>query len=338
MVFLAQLTGLAALLLASLNVEADPQTYTVWVGYEDLALGLNIAKYTPDLLQIHVGDTVVFQQKTHDPHTVTFYQPPHALPDIFVNGFEANPRAIFPVPNPLPQPYNGSYYAGSGLMTLAPVPGASTSWSVTFSRIGEFKFACSVHGLMQNGTIAVVADATDVPSPKEVKAAVNKWKSMVDKNKLKYYKNGLKSVTPTLDNGDGTKTYYVKVGWFEQGFEYLAFFPKSVTVKPNDKVAWYGSSFHTITFLNGQDVPGLIVPIGGKLLFNPVIYTPAGGSVITNTGLINAGLVVDPRQTITMTVDSSLHPGTKLPYMCLVHASSKMEGVVKIANKKKHMG
>jgi len=337
MVFLAQLTGLAALLLASLNVEAA-QTYTVWVGYEDLALGLNIAKYIPDALMIHAGDTVVFQQKTHDPHTVTFYRPPNPLPDIFINGFEANPRAIFPSPNPLPQPYNGSYYAGSGLMTLAPVPGAATSWTVTFSTVGVFKYACSVHGVMQNGTISVVSDATEVLTPKEVKAAANKWKAMVDKTKLKYYKNALKAVRPTVDNGDGTKTYYVKAGWFENGFEYLAFFPKSVTVKPNDKVTWYGSTFHTVTFLNGQDVPGLIVPIGGKLLFNPAIYTPAGGNVIKKTGLINSGLLVDPRLEVTMTVDSSLTPGSKMPYLCMVHASSKMQGFVKIANKRKHMG
>jgi plastocyanin len=339
MVFLARFTGLAAgaLLFTASNVLAA-QTYTVLVGYEDLALGFNINKYVPEVLQIHAGDTVVFKANSHDSHTVTFYKPGSPLPDFFINGFEADPKAIFPMPNPLPQPYNGSYFAGSGLMTLNPSPITVSSWAVTFSHVGQFNFACSIHGMMQNGSIIVVPDATEVLSPKEVKVAANKWKAMVDRTKIKLYKNAVRTFKRVIDNDDGTKTYYIKMGLVEGDYDFHTFFPRTVTAKPNDKIIWYGATFHTITFLNGQDLPAIIAPIGDKLVLNPVLYTPAGGNVIKKTGFINMGLYVDPRLEAVMTVDSNLAPGTKLDYVCLIHVTSNMKGSIKIANKKKHRG
>src|SRR5512137_1785805 len=67
--FLFVTASLGMPIVASAN---SPQTYIVVVGAENVSRGTSVMAYFPEMLRIHVGDTVLWKQHTHEIHTVTF--------------------------------------------------------------------------------------------------------------------------------------------------------------------------------------------------------------------------------------------------------------------------
>ena len=294
-----------------------PVTYTVLVGYEDVS-GVSIAQYFPNTLDIHVGNKVVFVQKTHDPHTVTFYPPGHALPDLFKDGgfFVDTSVALTTY---FKGPYNGSFLLSSGVMALG---SSLTKFKVTFGEIGTYKFLCGVHGISHNGTINVVDKTTKVMSPMAVDLSVAKTLKMIKKDLVQVNVRALNSSNPPVDLPGGHKNYFVRMGYFEPPYyTYLRFFPPLTYVNPGDKVTFFGGVFHSVTFPNGVAVPTLIGFVNGQPALNPAIYTPTGGSVITRDHFINAGLFVDPTITATLTVGNITG---SIEFVCIPHYDSKM--------------
>ena len=98
--FLFSATGPA---LPGVASAASTQTYTVLVGAEDLSRHSDVMAFFPETLHIHVGDTVLWKQNTHEIHTVTFLAntPEPALilpaPASFPPGsLMLNPQVAFP--------------------------------------------------------------------------------------------------------------------------------------------------------------------------------------------------------------------------------------------------
>lgn len=138
----------------------------------------------------------------------------------------------------------------------------------------------------------------------------------------------------------GPQTYTVKVGWDDvsRGVMINSFFPAALKIHTGDTVHWVLNSteIHTVTFLAGGAVPGLIIPAPanpiGPLMFNPVAAFPAApaggmydGSTYANSGVLgpDQGQATDFSLTFT-------NPGT-YEYLCLVHGMG-MSGTIVVVD------
>jgi plastocyanin len=334
-------TGLAMPTAASAN---SAQTYTVLVGAENVSRASGVMAYFPDTLHIHVGDTVLWQQNTHEIHTVTFLAgttapilivpvppPPPTLPGPLM----LNPLAVNPIP-PQGGPYDGSTYANSGIMSTD--PGFPTQFSLTFTKAGSFTYECLVHGMMMSGTLVVEDPSVNIPSPADVSAQAQKTI-----NQQLAHANGLlgqamSQVPPPQHNPDGTTNYTVLIGWSQGQYDLMDFFPGKLVVHPGDTVNFMLSSTndapHTVTFLNGAaDIP-FITPIEPPfppiLLINPFVLMPINpGQPLTGNGIYSSGLLApgSPATSYTLTIGDV---SGDIPYQCLLHDTSGMEGLLKV--------
>jgi plastocyanin len=333
-------TGLAMPTAASAD---SAQTYTVLVGAENVSRASGVMAYFPATLHIHEGDTVLWQQNTHEIHTVTFLAPNTNAPALLMpapapfppGSLMLNPQAAFPTIPP-GGIYDGTY-ANSGVMSTD--PGQPTQFSLIFPTPGTFTYFCLVHGVMMSGTVVVEDPSVNIPSPAAVSNQAQK-----DINLQLAHVNGLlgqamSQVPPPQHNPDGTTNYTVLIGWSQGQYDLMDFFPGKLVVHPGDTVNFMLSSTndapHTVTFLNSAaDIP-FITPIAPPfppiLLINPLVLMPINpGQPLTLTGIYSSGLLAPggPGPTsYTLTIGNI---SGDVPYECLLHDTSGMEGLLKV--------
>ena len=336
--FLLSATSLAMPTVASAD---SAQTYTVLVGAENVSRRTDVMAYFPATLHIHVGDTVLWKQNTHEIHTVTFLagSPEPALivpaPASFPPGsLMLNPQAAFPSA-PQGGMYDGSTFANSGVMSTD--PGQPTEFSLTFTTEGTFMYYCIVHGMMMSGTVVVDASSVSIPSPAAVADQTQK-----DINLQLAHANGLfgeamSQVPAPQHNPDGTTSYTVLIGWSEGQFDLMDFFPSKLVVHPGDTVNFMLSPTnvapHTVTFFNGEPDISFITPVAPPfppvLLINPAVLMPINpGQPLTLSGIYSSGLLAPGGPT-----SYSLKIGDirgDVPYECILHDSSGMDGLLKV--------
>jgi plastocyanin len=277
--------------------------YTVTAGWGDKLGVANI--FTPQTLEIYVGDTVTWKVGgSLEPHTITFG--PTALLGKLANGFVApvpqkagppiialNSQAAFPT--------RGTTYSGTGFANSGLLDGKGKTWSLTFTTPGTYHYYCLVHydsspgGQKMGGTVIV--------HPRPTASHV--------------YNVSMGSAQDTaLSGSDG-------------------FFPRHLTIHTGDTVVWTGF-FHTVTFgpqaVRDQLQKELIVPVPQKngpplLTFNPKIVYPSGGNTFDGVHFVNSGLLQGngpqpPQFKLTFT-----KPGT-YEYDCLIHSS--MDGTITV--------
>jgi plastocyanin len=230
--------------------------------------------FYPETIYVHAGDTVHWAINSPEIHTVTFLGG-NPVPELLVpvpNGAQGammiNPLAAFPI-----VPSNGHYdgsYINSGLMSSD--PGQITSFDLVFDQPGTYSYICIVHGQMMSGKVVVVDGRQSIPSP-------------------------------AVTNPDGSKTYTVMIGYSQGQIDFMSFFPQKLNVRPGDTVHWElgknNMAPHTVTFLNGNPEPDLVVvqpqPSGPPfLLINPAVAVPSNvGQPLTHQGIFNSG-IMDP--------------------------------------------
>jgi len=190
----------------------------------------------------------------------------------------------------------------------------------------------------------VVPNSEVVPSPAQVygKALLDigkQWKKVPA-----LLQKARQMEVPPTQNPDGSKTYHVMLGYSSGLIDIMQFFPKHLNVKPGDTIEWQLSSAnvapHTITFLNGNQDPDLLIPYPQTnapplLLLNPAVLFPSTavlqGKPLNMTDYFNSGLL-DSTQGPT---SFSLKVGNilgKVPYQCLLHDTSGMVGDVTVSN------
>jgi plastocyanin len=340
--FLFTAFGLA---LPTTAFASSPQTYTVLVGAENVARKSGVMAYFPATLHIHVGDTVVWNQNTHEIHTVTFLAgadtpvllvptPPGFVPE----GLMINPLAAFPSA-PLDGMYDGSTYANSGVMSTD--PGQPTQFSLTFTQQGTFPYLCLVHGVMMSGAVVVEDPSVNIPSPAAVsmQAQLQIAQQLAHTNGL--FGEAMSQVPPPQHNPDGTTNYTVLIGWSKGQFELMDFFPEKLIVHPGDTVTYMLSPTnvlfpHTVTFLNGAPDISFVIPIPNPpgppiLLLNPDVVNPINPGVpLTRTGIYSSGLL-DPvgpfPKSYTLTIGDM---SGNITYQCLLHDTSGMVAMLKV--------
>ena len=343
--FVAVLTATFASLpayagFAQTTTVAAPQTYTVVVGAEDVTRGIDLEAFFPATLTVHVGDKVHWVQNSNENHTVTFMAGAKTLPSPIVpapadaqSPLMLNPQVALPVA-PARSLYNGSTFANSGLMGLA--PGQAPEFNLIFTRPGTYEYLCLIHGKTMSGKIIVVSASQDIPSPSEVTAEANNEMTDLWTQAGQVMLDAQKSIKPTTKNYDGTLTHYISVGYSEGQVDLLSFFPPHIVVHPGDTVEWSlstsNTALHTVTFMNGNPDYPLIVPQPQPngpplLLLNVQALTPMNvGRPLTRGGVYSSGLM-DPSQPATQTYSLKIsNISGYISYECLVHNASGMTG------------
>jgi len=316
---------------------AAPRTYTVLVGAESAHRGIDVMAYFPDTVKIHVGDTVHWRQNSNEIHTVTFLgnQP---QPDLLLpatpppSPLAFNPIAVIPTVPTDGKLGDPAMFVNSGLMGRE--AGQVRSFDLTFTAPGTYHYLCLVHGVMMSGTVEVVGPAVHIASPGQVHARGNHQIARQMAKAPAVVRKAKRQIQPATENGDGTLTHYVALGFSKDQIDLMRFFPSKLRVRPGDKVEWALSPFndapHTVTFLNGQPEPGLVVPVDQVLYINPLVLfpSPLPPVPLTRSGIYNSGLL-DPNAgpTTYSQVIGDITPGP-LPYLCLLHDTSGMRGTL----------
>jgi plastocyanin len=311
---------------------------------ENPHLGIGINAYFPDSVTIHVGDTVHWRQNSNEIHTVTFLAgttpaaliipaaeagvPPTPSPLLF------NPVAVNPAV-PADGLYDGATYANSGLMGRE--EGQVQEFSLTFTQEGTYDYMCLVHGSMMSGQVVVVASHTDIPSPLQVLAEGRKQIAEKFTKVPAVLRAAEAQIEPPVKNPNGTITHHVMIGYAEEQIALMQFFPDKLAVRPGDTVVWEMSPQndmpHTVTFLNGESEPSLVIPVpqpsGPPLLYaNPAVFFPSEpGPALTRKGIYNSG-VMDPVPGTTYTLAVGNITFGLEHYICLLHDSSGMTGML----------
>jgi plastocyanin len=337
--------GLAMPGLASASTA---QTYTVLVGAENVAKKTNVMAYFPSTLHIHVGDTVIWKQNTHEIHTVTFLAGAD-MPILIVPtpanftpaGIMLNSQVAFPAV-PQGEMYDGLTYANSGVMSID--PGQPTQFSLTFTKQGSFPYVCVVHGMMMSGTIVVEASSVSVPSPSVISKQAQQAISSQLANSYALYGAALAKVPATQKNPDGSKNYTVLIGWSQGQYDLMDFIPNNLAVHPGDTVTFKLSPTnteapHTVTFLNGADDISFITPIPNPpgppvLLINPQVLAPINpGQPLTRSGIYSSGLLnplgPGPYEYTVKIGDVS----GNISYVRVLHDTSGMEAILQVVPK-----
>jgi plastocyanin len=308
---------------------------------ENRLLGIGINAYFPGCVTIHVGDTVHWQQNSNEIHTVTFLAGTTAGA-LIIPATEAgapspllfNPVAVNPAV-PADGLYDGTTYANSGLMGRE--EGQVQEFSLTFTKEGTYDYLCLVHGSMMSGQVVVATCDTAIPSPLGVIAAGRKQIAEKSIQVPAVQRAAEAQIEPPVKNPNGTLTHHVMIGYMEGQIALMQFFPDLLAVRPGDTVVWEMSPHndmpHTVTFLNGEPEPSLVIPVlqpsGPPLLYaNPAVFFPSEPSpMLTREGIYNSG-VMDPvpGTTYTLTIGNMIFGPEH--YICLLHDTSGMTGTL----------
>jgi plastocyanin len=109
------------------------------------------------------------------------------------------------------------------------------------------------------------------------------------------------------------------------------YFPRTITINAGDTITWTKPTLqpHTVHFLSGGAAPAIGLPQqDGRLMFNPLVRNPQGGSTYDGTGLAASGWLVEEkglRYSLTFT-----KPGT-YSYLCMLHPG--MSGAVVVLDR-----
>ncbi len=329
--------------ISPLSVNTGPQTYTVLVGWDNGQQNSMINAYFPSTLTIHKGDTVKWVLNSREFHTVTFLNGANINTVPFIEILPGlppvlNPQAAFPSV-PSGSNYDGSSFLNSGLMNPSGDPKNPTSYSLTFTATGTFNYVCLVHGTAMHGTIMVVNSSTPVMSPPQVSGLAKAELASFQPKIAAAITDAFSMEVPPVKLADGSTKYTVLVGYSDSTgqIDLMNFFPNLVVAHPGDTIEWKLSpkddAPHTVTFLNGNPDPPLIIPLAGHLVLNPAILTPFNvNGTLNHTDFFHSGFMDPTNPAMTpqsFTLKAGSQTGT-FDYQCLLHDTSGMLGTVKV--------
>jgi len=341
-------TGIAPqMTLAAPAAQSGPTTWTVLVGGQaeisaqemGPAGAWQFMRFYPETITINVGDTVVWKLNSAEPHTVTFPVPGQKAPDLIVPEGGTSQRLLM---NPLavmPQgaaAYDGSALTGSG--QLGGGPSNPTEYTLTFTTEGTFDYFCTFHAMMKGKVITQAAGS-----------AYPKTQAQIDTDaaaQLKADTDAAMKAEPAASQGssrpgpDGTTIYAVNVGYGDGTMSFMRFGPTDLTIHLGDTVEWSQKDVdapHTVTLTSGDAVPELVLvepqEAGPpKLVVNPAVAAPAGGTTYSGTGFFNSGLLQGTQnpapgpRTYSLVFDTA---GT-YEYVCVLHDEMGMAGHITV--------
>jgi plastocyanin len=324
-----------------------PTAWTVLVGgqagIEQQAMGpagaWQFMRFYPDSITINAGDTIVWKLASAEPHTVTFPAPGEQPPALIIPEGGDSGRMLF---NPLAVlPQGGSDYAGTALTgsgQIDPGPQFPKEYSLTFTAPGSYEYICAFHQMMK-GTVVVQAAGTPYPKTQAEIDADAAAQLAADTQTAKAAEPQAMQAT-TRPGPNGTTIHEVNMGYGDGTMAWMRFSPADLTINVGDTVEWTQKDMgtpHTVTLTSGGAEPELVLAEPQqagppKLIVNPVVLAPAGGSTYSGQGYFNSGFVwgtEEPQpgpRTYSLTFDT---PGT-YEYICVLHDMMGMNGQITV--------
>jgi plastocyanin len=314
LVVVALLVGVLAPVAASAHDASQaPSELKLRAGMNDPKdPNIAVLEFLPEKISVVTGEKVTWLIDGPEPHSVTFVAPGSAAPNV------ATDPSLF-APSGTPTDYDGSTMVNSGALPLGTTAG---TFSMTFSKAGEYRYYCVLHPNM-TGTVTV--GGSDINTQAEVNAAALKQRT-------KYLAEGraakkkFSSAKPRgTKKSDGGTNWTVQMGTSTAHTDILAFSPTPAKMKAGDSVTFVNNSKapHTASF------GGSLVPQNPLL---PDVQQPQPGAapqtlisgVYLNTGWLppNAGSSGPPLAARSYTYDVT-DPGS-YQYVCVLHLSSGM--------------
>lgn len=326
------------------HAQPAPATWQVIAGggAEDSPVG--VARYFPDTLAIHTGDTVSWS--IMGPHTVTFLagapRPAFLVPGPAAGDYTSGP-GFAPIP---PEAASDTLaYDGGSLISSGAAPpdaGAGVAFALTFTQPGVYAYLCLLHNGMR-GTVTVLAPGAALPET-PAQASARAQATLSDALARTSARLAALQQLPAA-GAAGARVHTVQAGAGDAaGDEIVQFFPQTLTVHRGDVVVWNSPDPwepHTVTFTSGAPPPAFgdvrPGPDGApQLVLTREVAGATGGSVYTGSGYLNSGVLwpedgdgLGFATSFTLTIDA---PAGTYSYLCLVHGSESggMRGTVTV--------
>ena len=334
--------------LAAPATQNEPVTWTVLVGgqagitqTEFGPMGAwQFMRFYPDNITINEGDTIVWKLASAEPHTVTFPKPGEQPPALTVpEGEGGNQRVLM---NPLavmPQGesnYDGTVLTGSG--QIGGDPQFPTEYKLTFTKTGAYDYFCAFH-MMMTGKVTVQAAGSAYPKT-QAQIDADAAAQLAADTQAAMQAEPTAMQASTRPGPNGTTIHEVNIGYGDGILDWMRFGPADLTIKAGDTVEWVQKDVetpHTVTLVSGGKEPELILTEpqqGGppKLVINPEVLAPAGGTTYSGQGYFNSGWIWGTKvplpgpRTYSLTFDT---PGT-YEYICVLHDMMGMNGHITV--------
>jgi len=301
-ILVALVFAVACLVPASLVAAAPAAESTTWrvqAGIESADRAIQIMSFSPETIEINVGDTIEWTIPTGEPHTITFLAEGQSRPEFN----EADPLQVEKQGGDV---YDGKSYYNSGLIA------DGATYRLTFNTPGEFDYICILHPSM-NGKVIVREAGTPYPKTQdEYDAAVNTEREAA----VAQWQDTLNRPAESTVRADGTTEYkVVMVG--DPKVMIGRFLPGNLTIKVGDTVTWVNQDAHaphTVTF--GPIAGNPVLPYGDPTAFD--------GSTPLNSGFMGEHFPAPATFSVTFT-----KAGT-FDYICVPHSSFGMRGTITV--------
>lgn len=308
-----------AAVFASAGQSAQAAAVTLKVRAGDGETGYAVNMFLPENVYLRAGDTVTWDFKWDEPHTVTF--------GVLAGSPEEPSNPGVAVVN-----YDGTGFVNSGLIFGSPAN--ATPFSVKFTKEGNYNYYCAIHPLMAGKVFVqgpgigeqdtqVAADgrgaATYASSIAQLKAAA-----------------GASAAKPVAVTGSGAaKKYTLQISSANDlpTGDVMQFFPASLNVGVSDQVEFVSNVHtpHDVVFPGPVDLSG--PPPPGLATFDPFTqdlnYSPG-------VKLDNSKPVISPMLGLdfpggTKATFSFAKTGT-YQYACILHAPQGMMGRINVTS------
>jgi plastocyanin len=332
--------------MAAPPAQDGPTTWTVLVGgegeIEQQEYGpvgaWQFMRFYPETITVNAGDTIVWKLNSGEPHTVTFPTHGEKSPELTITEGKGdsqqvlfNPLAILPQGK---AKFDGTALTGSGqLGGEAQFP---KEYKLSFTKPGTYEYFCAFHQMMKG---KVIVQAAGTP--------YRKTQSQIDAEaaaQLKADRQAALKAAPqaqqvsTRPGPNGTTIHEVKMGYGNGLLAWMRFGPTDLTIKVGDTVEWTQGDVetpHTVTFTSGGKEPEMVITEpqssgAPKLILNPKVLAPAGGTTYSGHGYFNSGFIwgtkapIPGQRTYSLTFDT---PGT-YKYTCILHDEMGMRGQI----------
>ena len=308
---------------SALPLRATPATnWTVIVGGHPADNSVYANGFYPRELTIHVGDTVTWQFDGF--HNVAFLSgaPPPQFAIQEGGKTYGNPKVYFPAGR---NTYDGIGFRNSG----TPQGDKPFSYSLTFTKPGRYKYACTIHAGM-DGVVNVVRDPVA-----ETPAAALKRGRVEQAASLAAAARAYDSLKPERRGSNVTVRL---VGNNADRYSVLRFTRRPLVVSVGTTVTWTVNDpfeIHTVTFRNGDKHMQFVLPepqTNGppKLELNAAALTPTKRTTYDGTGYANSGLLFPAGNSAKLPSSFSLtftKAGT-YEYWCYIHDEAGQHGIV----------
>lgn len=335
------------------EVPAKPGEATTWTvlvggeaGVEEQEAGpagaWQFMRFYPDTITINVGDTIVWKQNSAEPHTVTFLKPGDKTAPLVIPEGKDSQRMIFNPDVIMPQgsaSYDGAALTGSGQM--GGEPQFPKEYKLTFTKPGTYEYICAFHPMMKGKIIVQAAGQSYPQTQAQIDAAAKAQLEADTQAALKVKPETTQAATRA--GTKGSTIHEVKIGYGDGVMAWMRFSPANLTINVGDTVEWTQADTdtpHTVSFLDQGKEPEMVLAekqTAGppKLVLNPEVLQPAGGTTYSGRGYFNSGFIwgtKDPTpgpRTYSLTFDKA---GT-YKYTCILHDGMGMRGTITVKAK-----